>query len=331
MAREIDPFKVTSPRIFLFRMVVFLVLVALVAVVLQREIKTAFMANPGLNGLIVAVAVIGILLTIRQVIRLFPEVAWVNSFRLADPGITVERAPVLLAPMATMLGERVGRMTISTLTMRSLLDSLATRLDEGRDLSRYLTSLLVFLGLLGTFWGLIDTVTSVGRVINSLSTQGELGTIFEDMKRGLAEPLGGMGIAFSSSLFGLSGSLVLGFLDLQASQAQNRFYTEVEDWLSSTVQDMSVVSPAADGPAASISVADLQRAFDRLREAMSEGQTNQRATAAMANLAEGIQGLVTHMRTEQQMIRDWVEAQAGDQKEIRKLLEQMLRERAGRV
>jgi hypothetical protein len=329
MAREIDPFKVTSPRIFLLRILVFLVLVGLVAVVLQREIKLAFMANPGLNGLIVAVAAIGILLAIRQVIRLFPEVAWVNSFRRADPGISVSRPPVLLAPMATMLGERVGRMAISTITMRSLLDSLATRLDEGRDLSRYLTGLLVFLGLLGTFWGLIDTVTSVGRVINGLSTQGELGAIFEDMKRGLAEPLGGMGIAFSSSLFGLSGSLVLGFLDLQASQAQNRFYTEVEDWLSSTVQDMAVIGPATAEAAGALSVADLHQAFDKLREAITEGPANQRATAAMANLAEGIQGLVTHMRSEQQMIRDWVEAQAGDQKEIRKLLEQMLRERAG--
>jgi hypothetical protein len=330
MARELDPFKVTSPRIFLVRILVFLALVALVVVVLQREVKIAFMANPGLNSLICAVCFIGILLAVRQIIRLFPEVRWVNSFRLADPGLAVDRMPVLLAPMATMLGDRVGRMAISTQTMRSLLDSLATRLDEGRELSRYLTGLLVFLGLLGTFWGLIETVTSVGRVINSLSTQGELGTIFEDMKRGLAEPLSGMGIAFSSSLFGLSGSLVLGFLDLQASQAQNRFYTEVEDWLSSTVHDMAVISPNASEGSGGVSVADLQRAFDRLREAMAEGQSNQRASAAMANLAEGIQGLVTHMRAEQQMIRDWVEAQAGDQREIRKLLEALLRERADR-
>ena len=329
MARELDPFKVTSPRIFLFRMLVFLVLVVLVGVVLQREVKLAFMANPGLNGVIVAVALVGILLTFRQVIRLFPEVRWVNSFRLADPGLTVARPPVLLAPMATMLGERVGKMSISTLTMRSLLDSLATRLDEGRELSRYLTGLLVFLGLLGTFWGLIETVTSVGRVINGLSTQGELGTIFEDMKRGLAEPLGGMGIAFSSSLFGLSGSLVLGFLDLQASQAQNRFYTEVEDWLSSTVQDMAVAVPGGEAP--SLGVADLQHAFERLRETLAEGQGGQRSSAALANLAEGIQGLVTHMRSEQQMIRDWVEAQSEDQKQLRKLIEQMLRERAGPV
>jgi membrane associated rhomboid family serine protease len=328
MARELDPFKVSSPRIFLFRMLVFLALVGLVVFVLQREVQTAFMANPGLNGVIVAVGLIGIVLSFRQVIRLFREARWVNTFRLADPGITVQRPPILLAPMATMLGARSGQMAISTVTMRSLLDSLATRLDEGRELARYLTGLLVFLGLLGTFWGLIETVTSVGRVINSLSNQGELGTIFEDMKRGLAEPLGGMGIAFSSSLFGLAGSLVLGFLDLQASQAQNRFYTEVEDWLSSTVQDMAVISPVSgDGGSPQVSVADLQRAFDRLREAMGDGSSNQRASAAMANLAEGIQGLVTHMRSEQQVVRDWMQAQSADQKELRRLLEQVLREK----
>ncbi|MDP3546321.1 MAG: flagellar motor protein MotA, partial [Phreatobacter sp.] len=296
--------------------------------VLQREVQTAFMANPGLNGVIVAVGLVGILLSFRQVIRLFREVRWVNSFRLADPGITVDRPPVLLAPMATMLGDRAGSMAISTVTMRSLLDSLATRLDEGRELSRYLTSLLVFLGLLGTFWGLIETVTSVGKVINGLSNQGELGTIFEDMKRGLAQPLGGMGIAFSSSLFGLAGSLVLGFLDLQASQSQNRFYTEVEDWLSSTVQDMAVIGPAsAEGSTPQVSVADLQRAFDKLREALGEGSSSQRASAAMANLAEGIQGLVTHMRSEQQIVRDWMQAHASDQKELKRLIEQVLRER----
>jgi membrane associated rhomboid family serine protease len=327
MARELDPFKVSSPRIFLFRMLVFLALVGLVVFVLQREVQVAFMANPGLNGVIVAVGLIGVVLSFRQVIRLFREARWVNTFRLADPGIAVEKPPVLLAPMATMLGSRSGQMAISTVTMRSLLDSLATRLDEGRELARYLTGLLVFLGLLGTFWGLIETVTSVGRVINSLSNQGELGTIFEDMKRGLAEPLGGMGIAFSSSLFGLAGSLVLGFLDLQASQAQNRFYTEVEDWLSSTVQDMAVISPTQEGGAPQVSVADLQRAFDRLREALGEGSSNQRASAAMANLAEGIQGLVTHMRSEQQVVRDWMQAQSADQKELRRLLEQVLRER----
>src|SRR3954464_13632016 len=240
MARDIDPFKVSSPRIFLVRMLVFLILCGLIVVVIHPQIFVAFKANPPLNTLIIAVLLIGILLAFRQVIRLFREIAWVNGFRLADPGIAVERPPVLLAPMAAILGDRIGRMTISQPTMRGILDSIATRLDEARDLARYMTGLLIFLGLLGTFWGLIDTVGSVGKVIENLKVGGDAGSVFDSLKEGLAAPLGGMGISFSSSLFGLAGSLVLGFLDLQMSQAQNRFYTDLEDWLSSTVQDLGV-------------------------------------------------------------------------------------------
>ena len=183
---------------------------------------------------------IGTILSFRQVIRLYPEVAWVNNFRIADPGLAVERHPTLLAPMAAILGgERTGRMSISQQTMRHLLDSIATRLDEARDISRYMTGLLVFLGLLGTFWGLIETVGSVGKVIDGLKVGGDAGALFDTLKEGLAAPLGGMGISFSSSLFGLAGSLILGFLDLQSSQAQNRFYTDLEDWLASTVREYS--------------------------------------------------------------------------------------------
>src|SRR3954451_18313090 len=214
MARDLDPFKLSSPRIFLVRMMVFLILCALVVVVLHKQIVVAFMANPGLNALIVAVLVIGILLSFRQVIRLFPEIAWVNGFRLADPGLAVERPPVLLAPMATILRDRVGRMAMSPQTMRGIMDSIANRLDEARDLSRYMTGLLVFLGLLGTFWGLIETLTSIRGVLEGLKVGGDTGQMFEALKEGLAAPLGGMGISFSSSLFGLAGSLVLGFLDL---------------------------------------------------------------------------------------------------------------------
>src|SRR5215813_3839835 len=162
MARHLDPFKLSSPRIFLVRMLVFLILCALVVVVLYKQIWVAFLANPGLNALIIGVLLIGIVLSFRQVIRLYPEINWVNGFRLADPGLAVERAPKLLAPMAALLGDRVGRMAISAQIMRGILDSIATRLDEARDISRYMTGLLVFLGLLGTFWGLIETVGSVG-------------------------------------------------------------------------------------------------------------------------------------------------------------------------
>ncbi len=323
MARDLDPFRLSSPRIFLVRMMVFLILCALIVVVLYKQILVAFFANPGLNGLIILVLLIGVLLAFRQVIRLFPEVAWVNGFRLADPGLAVVRPPVLLAPMAAILGDRVGRMAISAQTMRGLLDSIATRLDEARDLSRYMTGLLIFLGLLGTFWGLIETVGSVGKVIDGLKVGGDAGAIFDALKEGLAAPLGGMGISFSSSLFGLSGSLILGFLDLQMSQAQNRFYTDLEDWLSTTVSDLSLGADARAGGAAG---GEIRLALDRLRDAVGEAGSGKAATTAMANLTEAIHGLVNHMRAEQQMIRDWADAQASQQTDIKRLLERISRE-----
>jgi hypothetical protein len=325
MARDLDPFKLTSPRIFLVRMLVFLILCALVTVILYKQIWEAFRANPGLNALIIGVLLIGVALSFRQAIRLYPEINWVNGFRLADPGLAVERAPVLLAPMAAILGDRVGRMAISPQIMRGILDSIATRLDEARDISRYMTGLLVFLGLLGTFWGLIETVGSVGAVIQKLNVGGEAGTVFDQLKQGLAAPLSGMGISFSSSLFGLAGSLVLGFLDLQTSQAQNRFYTQLEDWLSTTVRDLGAEPEARGTPAAQPAAGEIKLAIDRLKDAVDTG-SSKAATTAMANLAEAIQGLVKHMRTEQQMIRDWVDSQSEQQTAIKRLLERLARE-----
>ena len=320
-AMEIELNKLSSPRIFLVRMLVFLVLCALVTIVLYKQIVIAFFANPGLNALIGAVLLIGTILSFRQVIRLYPEVAWVNNFRIADPGLAIERHPTLLAPMAAILGgERTGRMSISQQTMRHLLDSIATRLDEARDISRYMTGLLVFLGLLGTFWGLIETVGSVGKVIDGLKVGGDAGALFDTLKEGLAAPLGGMGISFSSSLFGLAGSLILGFLDLQSSQAQNRFYTDLEDWLASTVREYSGETAPAG------SSGEIQAAVERLRLALEEDGGSRGTSSAMANLAEAIQGLVAHMRTEQQMIREWADGQGEQNREIRKLLERLARQ-----
>jgi hypothetical protein len=324
MAHDLDPLKLSSPRIFLVRMMVFLVLCALVVVILYKQIAIAFVSNVGLNTVIILVLIIGIMLTFRQVIRLFPEVDWVNGFRLADPGLAMDRPPVLLAPMASILGDRMGRMSISSTMMRGILDSIATRLDEARDISRYMTGLLVFLGLLGTFWGLIVTVGSVGNVINTLKVGGDAQSTFDSLREGLAAPLSGMGISFSSSLFGLAGSLVLGFLDLQSSQAQNRFYTDLEDWLSTTVRDLGAGGEAV--ASAGAAPGDMRVAVDRLKEVIAEGGSSRAATTAMANLAEAIQGLVHHMRTEQQMIRDWVDSQAEQHREIRRLLEILVRE-----
>jgi len=324
MADDLDQIKLASPRIFLIRMLVFLILCGLIAFVLQRQILNAFMANPWLNGLILGVLLIGIILSFVRVIRLFPEVSWVNSFRRAEPAVPAAGAPTLLAPMAAILGgERTGRIAISAQIMRAFLDSLASRLDEARDISRYLTGLLVFLGLLGTFWGLIETVGSVGNIINNLNVGGDADTVFNALKEGLAAPLSGMGISFSSSLFGLAGSLILGFLDLQTSQAQNRFYNNLEDWLASTVQDLG----ATGAGAVAALPGGMTDAIERLRVSIAEAGSGKATTAAMANLAEAIQGLVQHMRAEQQMIRDWADAQSKLNSDIRRFMEVLSRER----
>jgi hypothetical protein len=309
-------------------MTIFLILAAFLALILYRQVYTAFTSNPGLNAVIIAVLFIGILLAFRQVIRLFQEIRWVNTFRVAEPGVEAQRAPILLAPMATLLGDRIGRMAISTQTMRSILDSIQMRLDEDREISRYLVSLLIFLGLLGTFWGLLQTVGAVADTIGTLDvSSGNTGVIFEDLKAGLVGPLNGMGTAFSASLFGLSGSLILGFLDLQAGQAQNMFYNDLEDWLS-TVTDLDPDQIEGRG---GTTAEDLRVAIERLSRTIQDSGgpqaqgaaagTSQRATTAMANLAEGIQGLVQHMRSEQQVVRSWVETQSEQQKEVQALLE----------
>ncbi len=313
----------TPPRIYLVRMGVFLVLAGFLVFILYRPIWAAFLANPGLNGLILGVLLIGIVLAIRQVVRLFREVRWVNDLGRSDDEYMTLEQPVLLAPMAALIGNRASRTGLSVTMTRSLLDSIAARLDENRELVRYLAGLLVFLGLLGTFWGLIDTVGSVGKVIQSMRTGVEAGALFDELKSGLAAPLSGMGLSFSASLFGLAGSLVLGFLDLQAGQAQSRFYTELEDWLARATTDPGGTELAPrHGPSP-----DLILALNKLTTAVNEGAGGRAATQAMANLAEGIQGLVQHMRAEQQMIRDWVEAQAAREKELKQVLERLSRER----
>jgi hypothetical protein len=268
------------------------------------------------------VLAIGIIMSFHQVIRLFREVSWVNGYRSADPEAAAARAPKLLTPMAAMLGrERLEHVAMSTQTMRAFLDSLATRLDEARDLSRYLTGLLVFLGLLGTFWGLIETVGSVGSIINGLKAGGDADSVFDALKEGLAAPLGGMGISFSSSLFGLAGSLVLGFLDLQTSQAQNRFYTNLEDWLATKVQEPGI--GAING---GVSPAGIVDALAQLQQSVGDSTSGKATSAAMANLAEAIQGLVQHMRSEQQMIRDWADEQAKLNTQLRRFMERLSHE-----
>ena len=320
--------KLTRPQVFLWRMAVFLVLAALLAVILDgqsAQLRRSFMANPGLNGLILGVLLVGIVYAFRQVLRLYPEIHWVNNFRIADPGLKVDKQPVLLAPMATMLRDRTGHLSLATGSSRTLLDSVASRLDEQRETTRYLVGLLVFLGLLGTFWGLLETVSSVGNTISALDTTGgENVLLFDQLKEGLAGPLGGMGIAFSSSLFGLAGSLILGFLDLQAGHAQSRFYNELEDWLSNITELQS----ADDGantipPQLRFAMVDMQRSLSDLNEKVETRILKDTTGDAVKNLSQGVDKLIRQMRAEQKVVREWADEQSQQQHELAAVLRQI--------
>ena len=318
----------SGQRPFLLRMSLFLALVVGVVVVLGDTLADAFFANSVLNGVILGALIIGIVYNFRQVLLLKPDSSWLAAVKQAEvpgAGTAPARRPRLLAPLATMLADRQGRMTLSAVSLRSLLDGISSRLDESRDLSRYMIGLLIFLGLLGTFWGLLQTVTSVGDVIGDLSVanQDMIG-VFDNLKGGLEAPLEGMGTAFSSSLFGLAGSLILGFLDLQANQAQNRFYNDLEDWLSSYTRltggmlsmdgDQSVpayVSALLEKTADSLE--DLQRTLARGEEQRASSSAN------LLSLTERLATLTDHMRSEQDLMVKLVE----NQLEMRPVLERL--------
>lgn len=320
---------VEHPRIHLMHMTVFALVVAVVVAVLYRGIQNAFMANVGLNALIVGTLFLGIIYAFMKVWRLVPEINWVNGFRAGLTNAENAARPVLLAPMATLLGDQQERAMLSTNAMRSLLDSLASRLDESRDLMRYLVGLLIFLGLLGTFWGLLTTVTSIGDAISALDVSaGQSSSMFQELKNGLQRPLSGMGLSFASSLFGLAGSLILGFFDLKLSQAQNRFYHNLEDWLS-TITDVGAGEiPQASAPqVARLDVQSLQRGIDRLGHMLEQRGTggggagpNSNQGNSLEELADAVASLVQQMREEQKTMRQWAQSQQVQQNEIQRLL-----------
>lgn len=310
----------TAPRRSLLNMTLFLVLIGILAAVITPQIKDAVLTNIFLNGLILCVLVFGILYSFLQVLRLYPEIRWVNAFRIADPGLGSGHQPVLLAPMATMLRDRTGALSLSATSMRSIMDSIGSRLDEARDTGRYITGLLVFLGLLGTFWGLLDTIGSVGKAIGALDTKAtDNAAMFQDLKDGLAAPLKGMGTAFSASLLGLAGSLIVGFLELQASHAQTRFYNQLEEWLSGITE----LTPGAGAMGTDRQLAAVLYDIQRLLADMSERGGAPGAPAgdgAVRDLAQGVDTLVKQMRAEQKVVREWVDEQAAQQSEVAALL-----------
>ncbi|WP_439495914.1 flagellar motor protein MotA [Bosea sp. (in: a-proteobacteria)] len=307
----------SRPLRYAIRAILFLALIGFLGFILQQGLVTAFMTNPGLNGLILGALLVGILIALRELWRVDSEARAATELASAPARASVERGQVI-APLGTVLPALETR-TLAPAQAASVLESIAVRLDDGREVLRYLAGLLVFLGLLGTFWGLLETVSSVGNVIRSLRTGAEAGVLFDELKAGLAAPLAGMGLSFSSSLFGIAGSLILGFLELQVGQAQRRFRNELESWLGTRSATV-----ALSGPVSGVGLVDgLGEKLDTLSAALADGPNNRAATQAISNLAEGVQGLVQHMRTEQQLIRDWVEAQAAREKDLKRLIERL--------
>ncbi len=242
----------TDPRRYLMRMVVFTLLIFGLMAMLVSPLKFAFLSNIVINSVILAALFIGIIFSFRQILRLLPEHRWMKDTqrRASTGGATIR--PSLLATVAVMMADEGKPTSLSAQNLRSILDGVAVRLDESREISRYMIGLLVFLGLLGTFWGLLTTVQSVGNVVGGIDTStSNIDAMMTELKDGLNAPISGMATAFSSSLFGLGGSLILGFLDLQLGQASGRFFTDVEDWLSKSVNYESGSDPLFSGGMAS--------------------------------------------------------------------------------
>ena len=275
----------SKPTRVLIWMAAFLLTVVALAALLAPQLQQIFLANPFFNGVILLVLASGIVVNLRQVNVLSREVEWIEDFRRSDPQRNLANPPRLLAPMARMLvGRERGRSALSSASMRTLLDSVQLRLEESRDLSRYLIGLAIFLGLLGTFWGLLATIRSVSDIIGSMGGGNDALAMFGQLKEHLKQPLAGMSTSFATSLFGLSSSLIIGFLDLQAGHAQNRFYNELEEWLSGMTR-LSSGGLGGDGDGGSVPAyveALLEQTADgleRMQRNMAEGEHDRHLAA----------------------------------------------------
>jgi hypothetical protein len=333
LAQAIAPYPespaMTNPQRFINRMILFLLLAALAVAGIYEIVFRMFLYNPLLNGLILGVLLFGIIYIFRRVLGLKPEIRWIEAFRTQQPGFSLQAAPRLLAPVAGVLGEqeRRGRVRLPAMSARYLLDSVSARLDESRDIARYQIGLLIFLGLLGTFWGLLETINSISMVISGLTVgEGDLVTVFDDLKAGLAAPMAGMGTAFSSSLFGLAGSLVLGFLDLQANQAQNSFYNEMEEWLSSLARlgGAEPLQGSGDVNVPAYVQALLEQTaenLESLQRAVARSEENQSSIySGLVALTERLSALGDQIATEQALLGRLI----GSQEELRPIVARLV-------
>ncbi len=310
----------TIPARYLLRMAAFLVVVGVGLFFVSDRLLSAFAANAFLNGLILTVLLIGIVFCLWLVAQLWRDVGWIRRYRRGHD-VAAAGTPRMLAPMVTMIGERGNRpLRLTASTMRSILDSVGARMDEGREISRYLIALLVFLGLLGTFWGLIEAIEAVSSAIQNLNVEsGEnFKSVFQRFKEDLLSSIGGAGTAFSTSLFGLGGSLIVGFLDLQAGQAQNRFHTGLEDWLSGVTRLSSLPTEFGEDEPESAE-AYLQallehtaEIMENIQQSLSESERERADTGRnLAALTQELAVIADNMSSERGLLRNLAEAQLG--------------------
>lgn len=315
----------SRPASQLLWMLVGLIAAGGVVFLLWDRITVAFLHNPALNTGILLVLLVGIMFVVYQVIRLNTDINWIENFqRGGSPGSFDQ--PRLLAPLAAMVKDKQHhRLSMSATSLRSVLDGIQARLDEHREISRYLITLLILLGLLGTFWGLLGTITAVAAAIHGLDlTSSDPATLFDDLKRSLEGPLDGMGTAFSASLFGLSGSLLLGYLDLQAGQANNRFFGELEDWLSGQTKltgGGGLIE--GDQPVPAYIQALLEQtaeSLDNLQRTISRTEADRLAASNNFKvLADHMIGLTDQLRAQQQVVQRLMETQTDMRGVIAKL------------
>ncbi len=313
----------------------FLLVSAAVVAALWEPLSLAFLANPVFNSLIIGVLLIGILINLRQVLMLVPDAAWVRAYRASQASLRLPRSSVITSLVRLLTENKAKNLRLSAMSTQALLDGIRSRLDESRELSRYIIGLLIFLGLLGTFWGLLDTLGAIGRVIRDLEISAtEATAIFDELRSGLEAPLAGMGTAFSSSLFGLAGALILGFVDLQTGHAQNRFYNDIEEWLSGLTHYSSGGLSSADDGTSSIPVyiqALLEQtadSLDRLQRALARSEEERRAAdQRIVALAEQVTSLSEQARSEQKSVLNLVRGQADLQPVLARLAESLQNQR----
>jgi hypothetical protein len=315
----------SRPTTQLLWMAVGLVAAGLVVFLLWERIVASYLHNPALNTGILVVLLVGIVFVFYQVARLTSDINWIEGFQRG--GHTDSFAhPRLLAPLAAMVKDKQhNRLSLSATTLRSVLDGVQARLDEHREISRYLITLLILLGLLGTFWGLLGTINAVTAAITGLDLTGsDPAALFDDLKNSLQGPLAGMGTAFSASLFGLAGSLLLGYLDLQAGQANNRFFGEVEDWLSGQTKLTSGGGLIeGDQPVPAYIQALLEQtaeSLDNLQRTISRTESDRLAASNNFKvLADHMIALTDQLRAQQQVVQRLMETQTDMRSVIGKL------------